>query len=234
MSMVETRTSTSPTEGDLVREANHRIANHLALIASMIQLQISALGRGPETLSRAQVQEMLHETIGKIVGIGHLHRALAHRPHCGDVDLGDYLIESCAALVSSLALGDRVSVAQRLAANCPIAPEQAQMIGLIVGEVVMNAVKHAHPTGLPVQIVIGCSRAADGGITLDISDDGVGLPEGFDMARNAGVGFKLVRSLADKLGATLDVESDSLGLSYWLKLPPPSSKIVQLHAVAAR
>jgi two-component sensor histidine kinase len=232
MAMVETISNIGSADGDLLKEANHRIANHLALVASMVQTQISALTRGPEMLARADVQVMLRETIGKIVGIGHLHRRLAHQQHCGQIDLGDYLIESCSALITSLSLAGRVSIAQKLATRCSITPEQAQAVGLIVGEIVMNAVKHAHPAGLAAQISLGCSRNADGGITIDIGDDGVGLPEGFDMTRDAGVGFRLIRSLADKLGATLDVESDSLGLCFWLKLPPLAANVVPFQPVA--
>src|ERR1700685_617057 len=158
MAMVDMIPAKGSADGDLVKEANHRIANHLSLVASMVQMQASALARGPDTMSRAEVQSLLRETIGKIIGIGHLHRRLANQPHSGEIDLGDYLIESCSALVSSLSLAGRVSIAQRLATDCRITPEQAQAISLILGEVVMNAVKHAHPAGLPVQISLGCRR----------------------------------------------------------------------------
>jgi len=232
MAMVETIPNIGPADSDLLKEANHRIANHLSLVASMVQMQMSALARGPAMLPRADVLAMLHETVGKIVGIGHLHRRLAHQPHCAQIDLGNYLIESCSALVASLSLAGRVSIVQRLSTACSVTPEQAQAIGLIVGEIVMNAVKHAHPAGLSVQISLGCGRSEDGGIAIDIGDDGVGLPEGFDMTRNAGVGFKLIRSLADKLGAVLEVESDSLGLNFWLKLPAHAANIVPFQPVA--
>jgi two-component sensor histidine kinase len=214
---------------DMLREANHRISNHLTLLVGMVQTQASAVARGPETLSRDAARAMLQETVGKIVSVGHLHRRLADQPHKADINLCDYLLEACATLVSSLSLGERISLVQRLTANCHVTPEQAQQIGLMVSEIIMNAVKHAHPTGIPVQISLGCRREADGRLTIEIGDDGVGLPEDTDTSAKGGVGFKLIRSLAQALKADLRIESDSLGLSFLITLPPA----VQALGIAA-
>ncbi len=212
--------SVSPASGlDLLREADHRISNHLSLLAGMVQVQAGAVGRGPESLSRDAVRSMLQETAGKIVSVGHLHRRLAHQPNRGSVNLCDYLLEACVTLVSSLSLGQRISLVQRLTANCHVTPEQAQQIGLMVSEIVMNAVKHAHPTGIPVQISLVCRRGEDGRMTVEIGDDGVGLPEGCDPDNFGGVGFKLIRSLATALKADLRIESDALGLTFLINLP---------------
>ena len=204
---------------DMLREANHRISNHLTLLVVMIQSQANALANGPATLSRDEARALLREAAGKIVSVGHLHRRLADRPGKSDINLCDYLVEVCATLVSSLALGDRVRLVQRLTANCLVTPEQAQQIGLMVSEIIMNAVKHAHPTGIPVQISLACRRAADGRLTIEIGDDGVGLPEGADSSAKGGVGFRLIHSLAQSLNADLSIESDSLGLTFLVTLP---------------
>jgi len=218
--------SSTAVEPDMVREANHRISNHLSLLASTVQVRVAALARGPDMLSRDEVYAMLRETAGKIVAVGHLHRRLADQPGRHLVNLGDFLIEACATLVSSLSLGGRVHLVQRLTANCNVTPEQAQHVGLIVSEIVMNAVKHAHPTGLPVQISLACRSEPDGRMTIEVGDDGVGLPEGSDGKTAGGVGLKLIRSLARALDATLRIESDSLGLTFLITLPP------QIHSIA--
>ncbi|HEY5239726.1 MAG TPA: sensor histidine kinase [Rhizomicrobium sp.] len=216
-------------EGELLREANHRISNHLSLLASLVQTQANAVSKGPETLNRETASAILRETAGKIVSIGHLHRRLAEQPHKGDINLCDYLIEACATLVSSLALSGRANLVQRLSANCNVSPEQAQQIGLMVSEIVMNAIKHAHPTGIPVQISLGCRREENGRLTIEVSDDGVGLPEDQDPSMKGGVGFRLIRSLAQSLKADLRIESDSLGLTFLITLPAA----VQAVGVAA-
>jgi two-component sensor histidine kinase len=213
----------SPRDGsntiDLAKEANHRISNHLSLIASMVQVQASSVARGPEMLSRLEVRGLLRETAGKISSVAHLHRKLAEQEQADQIELGGYLIESCAILVSSLALKERVGFVQQIETNCFVSPQHAQVIGLIVNEVMMNAVKHAHPTGIPVQMRLACRRLGQAGLEIEIEDDGVGLPESFDYKTGGGVGFTLIRSLASTLNAALIVESDSLGTSFRMTVP---------------
>lgn len=219
------RIDTTPDPIELLRETNHRIANHLSLLVGMIQTQASAVGRGPELVPRDHARSLLQEAAGKVVSVSHLHRRLSDRPHQEGIHASDYLIESVSALISSLALGPRVGIVQHLNADCIISPEQAQKVGLLVNEIVMNAIKHAHPTGIPVQIAIGCRRETNGRFTIEVGDDGVGLPEGSSATMKGGVGFRLIRSLAQSLDAELRIESDALGLSFFITLPPP------IHAV---
>jgi two-component sensor histidine kinase len=94
------------------------------------------------------------------------------------------------------------------------------MLTLAFSEIVTNAVKYAHPIGLPVEVSIASALAAEGGVVLQIADDGVGFPEGFDESRDAGVGLKLVRSLVENAGGCLATKSDELGLTFSIQLPP--------------
>ena len=221
MAALEIHTAPQPTLSlDLLSEANHRIANNLAVILSTVQMKSALLAKGPEMIGRDHARELLRDIASKITSVGHLHRHLAARPDVPDLDAGNFLIESSVAIVASLALADRVGIVQRLSTQCRVKPEQAQQLGLILSEIVLNAVKHAHPSGVPTQIHIDCSPSADGGVVIEIGDDGVGLPEGFDIEKDGGMGFRLIRSLAKSLGAKLTIESDSLGLSFCLAIPP--------------
>lgn len=219
MAAIEAQSYSPAVSHDLVSEANHRIANNLAVLLSTVQLRSAHLARGPGYVSRDQARELLHDIAGKITSISLLHRHLSTRPNVPDLDVGNFLIESSVAIVASLALIEQVGIVQRLSTQCRVKPEQAQQLGLILSEIMMNAVKHAHPSGIPTQIHIDCSRAADGSVVIEIGDDGVGLPEGFDPKTGGGTGFHLIRSLAKGLGAKLDIESDSLGLSFRLTIP---------------
>jgi two-component sensor histidine kinase len=204
---------------DLIAESNHRIANHLTLLVSMVQMQDGKVARGPEMLTRAEVREILRETTGKIIGVGNLHRRLSHTAEIGHIELGSYLIEYAKELMDTLALSRQASIVERLESGCLVTPDQAQTMMLIVGEIVMNAVKHAHPAGVPLCVSLSCSRNEDGSVTLDIGDDGVGFPEDFDQNKGAGIGLKLIRTLARKIDATLEIESDSLGVTFRLRVP---------------
>ena len=218
---------------DLLKEANHRIANQLSMLVSTIQMQIAALRSGPQLLRREEVGTLLRETAGKIVGIAHLHRRMADHHGNGEIELGDYLIEIVGELAASLSLGERLSVRHRSSGGCVVDTDQAQTLSLILSEIVMNAVKYAHPSGLPVAMCIVCARSGDGSIAIEICDDGVGLPEGFDTARDGGVGFKLIRTLVARLGATLHIESDDLGLCLQIALPPAAATLRSNGVIAA-
>ncbi len=208
-------------EADLfLAEANHRIANQLALLASLLQLEASAVARGPELLPQQQVKALLDKLRLNVVAMGDVHRRLAGNSD-QSVKLADHLITNTSALISALALSPLPGLRHHLNADCFVTGEQAQLLSLIVGEVVLNAIKHAHPTGIAVQIELGCNRTMDGRILVEVSDDGVGLPEGFNTHTQGGLGFKLIRLLADKLNADLRIESDSLGVSFILLFPKP-------------
>ncbi len=89
---------------------------------------------------------------------------------------------------------------------------------MLMSELVTNAVKYAHPTGLPAQIEVVCRQTARD-LIIEIADDGIGLPENFDPLTDGGLGFRIVRSLASQLGATVRFDSDALGTRVQLKLP---------------
>ncbi len=217
---------------ELLREANHRIANHLGLLTALVETQIKGIDRGPETLSRDEARKMLQATVGKLVGVSRLHHWLSEQGRLDGVSLSDYIVDVCTSLTSSLGLSGRVYFVHFWAANCRLSPEQAQYIGLLINEIMINALKHAHPAGLPVQLEIRCEKQADGRMTITIGDDGVGLPEGTN-ASAEGVGFKLIRTLAKSLNAELRIESDSLGLTFVITLPPAGA-VKNLAAVGGQ
>lgn len=202
-----------------VDEVNHRVANHLALLAGLIQTQATALTKGPVLFAREDVRGMLQEVVGKVIGVSQLHRRLATMPGDETIDLGDHLIESSHALVKSLVPAGRVGIVHRIDAHCPAKADQVQTVSLIVGEVIMNAIKHAHPTGIPVEISIYCGRNSSGRTVVEVADDGVGLPENFDPGTQGGAGLRLIRQLASSIHAVLDIESDSLGTRFRIILP---------------
>lgn len=203
---------------DMAREADHRIANQLAVLVEMLKSQMAQVQRGGETFSREAVCKIIEDTTGRVAGVAHLHRLLAQRAQAETIDIGDLLIAIIREVVASLSLQDRLRVTQKLSTGCTVGKREAQRLSLIVVEIVMNAIKYAHPTGVPIELRVACTRTRDS-ILLEFDDDGVGLPEGFDARRDGGVGFRMIRAIVRELGATLQIESDYLGLSFRLSLP---------------
>jgi two-component sensor histidine kinase len=91
-------------------------------------------------------------------------------------------------------------------------------IALIVSEMVTNSAKYAHPAGVAGRIDVACQRDGDL-IIVEVTDNGVGLPENFDVLDGGGLGFNMVRALASQLGALPIFDSDTLGLQFLLLLP---------------
>ena len=79
--------------------------------------------------------------------------------------------------------------------------------------------QYAHPAMVPLIMTVDCSLGSDGKLVLSVSDDGVGLPEGFDMEKNGGLGFRVMRSLAAEIGGDLRIQSTHLGLTFRITLP---------------
>lgn len=203
---------------DAAAEANHRIANSLAMVASLIQIHARDIAAETGAMERAEVCTLLEEIGHRVDTVGRLHRLLAHLDSGTDIDLSNYLREISEAVVSSLSIAGGGQLAFEGAAGCRIATERALPLGLMVSELVTNAVKYAHPTSVAGTILVACWRR-NGKIVVQIVDDGVGLPDGFDPAHTDSLGLRLARSLAAQLGATLAFSNTGTGLSVEVALP---------------
>jgi len=94
------------------------------------------------------------------------------------VNLVEVLDQTCSEL---LAIQDYCGTITRLPSDdCAVTAVEAALIGLIVDEAVTNSIKYAHPTGVPGRVTVECQQDHRGGITIEVADDGVGLPENFD------------------------------------------------------
>jgi len=144
---------------------------------------------------------------------------LSHTPDCATVDLAAYLRELCATLADSMPFGGTIECAAPPGIRHDIPPDMVLPVALIVTEAVTNAVKYAHPTGLPVAIEVALRRRRDGRRVVEVRDDGVGLPEGFDPAVDGDLGLQAMRHLARQVGADLAFESGPLGLCCSVTLP---------------
>lgn len=212
---------------DMVAEANHRIANSLTLLVSMVRMQAVAVKKADESLSSAQVRQLLDGVAARINTISQLHRILSYSASEGAVSLKPHLEEVTHALVAALSSPEQSVRVVHTGGDCIVLMRQIQPIILILCEAFINAMKHAHPAGVPLVMWVDCSPAADGRLVLSISDDGVGLPEGFDSA-GGGMGFKVMRSLAAEIGSELEIDSTPFGLTFRLRLPACAADCAKL------
>jgi two-component sensor histidine kinase len=203
----------------LGNEADHRIANNLALIVSLVRMRARAVVQKSGAMQREEVRQLLEDVASRVDTVARLHRMLSRPSRQVFSNLAHYLREICESLNSSLAPQGRVTFSQDADMSCGLSPEQALSLGLLVSELMTNSVKYAHPTGIPVKIYVGCHHAEDGRLVIDFSDDGIGLPEHFDPLIDGGLGLRLVRSLGQQLGARIKFDTDALGTRFRLEMP---------------
>jgi two-component sensor histidine kinase len=211
-------TETRVLPDDVAAEADHRIANHLGIIAALIRSQAANLPEEPR-LPRAGVRALLQEISVRIDAVGRLHRLVMRQDGKAVVDLATYLREIVAAM-GSLAGAERTQFSFDLDPDYITSPKQGIAIGLLVGEAITNALKYAHPAGVLGKIHISARSTPNCRFVIEVADDGVGLPEGFDPGVLAGAGLRLMRALAEQIGGRLDLDQGEIGLQVRLEVPP--------------
>ena len=184
----------------LTREASHRVKNSLAMVSAMLNLQM-------REDDDPRVQRMLGDAQARIVAIGQAHDQLWQGERVGVVALDRLLC----GIVDQLR-----EQAPDHAIDCDIAPltvsgDTAIPMGLLLTELVTNAVKYAYGEGGgPVRIETRCD---DGALTMTVVDQGVGLPADLDpmVSRPTSLGMRMVNSLTRQLGGTLAFEDAAPG-----------------------
>lgn len=199
-------------------EANHRIANNLSLVAGLLQLQ-AAETPPAAVLTGEQASALLTEAANRVTLVARLHRLLARAADDTRPDLTEFLREITEATASLLAGQGRTTLSFTGASPCPLAAERVLPIGLIVGELLTNSIKYAHPSGAPGVVRLSCDLLPDGSLRIEVSDDGVGLPEGLDPASATSLGMRLIRSLARQAEVALAFDQNGIGLSVTLDIP---------------
>jgi two-component sensor histidine kinase len=193
----------------LLDEVNHRVANSLALVASLVRMQAAAV---PE----ASAKSALAETQVRIAAIANLHRSLYTAEDVRTVDLAAYLTALVEELRQSIA-ANQTAVLTVAAVSARATTERAVAIGMIVTELITNAVKYAYPDG-GGEVRLRLDRNPAGGLVLAVEDDGVGLTG--DEARVAGLGGKIVGAMARSLSTELEYGARPKGTRAFLRLNP--------------
>jgi two-component sensor histidine kinase len=184
----------------LLREVNHRVGNSLQIIASLLHLQANSAAQD-------DVKAALTNAMGRVAAVAQVHRRLYTSHDLKSVLLNQYLD----ALLDDLrrsAEGDKMSRLTLQALTVEIDPDRAVAIGIIVNELVMNAVKYAYPDGAgPIHVDL---RTLGEDIVLSIADDGVGL-NGKSDPRSTGMGQRIVSAMATKLEASVERDPNHAG-----------------------
>jgi two-component sensor histidine kinase len=183
----------------LLKEIHHRVKNNLQIISSLLRLQA---GRLDSPSAKAALQDMQN----RVRSMALIHETLYRSENLAAVDLADYLKSLCQQLFRTLVVTPGSPQLHLDLAPVCLQIDQAIPCGLLVNELVSNALKHAFPAGRRGELRIELATLAEGaGWRLRVADDGVGLPPGFDLQDLTSLGLKLVSDLARQLGARLEI-----------------------------
>jgi len=184
----------------LLKEIHHRVKNNLQIIGSLLAWQA-------ETLPDPGLRAPFEESIRRLRSMSLIHERLYQSDALGSMDFGGYTESLSNFLFRSYEITGRIRI--RVEADpCTLNIDTAVPCGLILNELISNALKHAFPDGHTGEVVVTLRSVPGGRFCLGVHDDGVGLPEGFDPARTTSLGMQLVTSLTRQIKGTLTITRD--------------------------
>jgi PAS domain S-box-containing protein len=197
----------------LLQEIHHRVKNNLQVISSLINMQIRKLEAGDN-------RDALEECRARVQAIALIHEKLYQSQDFSRIPFSEY----AKSLASSVFQANRATAANvrlDLAIDELALPvDQAIPCGLILNELIGNALKHGFADGRTGTVKVRFERLPAGDLCLSVSNDGVELPEGFQSEASPSLGLNLVSTLSGQLGGRLEV-SRRPGTSFQLKFALP-------------
>lgn len=186
----------------LLHEMQHRVANSLQIIASILM-------QSARKVQSDEARGHLSDAHQRVMSIATLQRHLAHSDSDA-VELEPYLAQLCASIGASM-IYDRDQLTLTTAVDPVSIPgDMSVSMGLVVTELVINALKHAFPAGRIGHVIVGYTATGEDW-TLSVADDGIGMVEDSGGDAKAGLGTRIVQALAKQLGAEITVADTAPG-----------------------
>jgi PAS domain S-box-containing protein len=185
----------------LLKEVHHRVKNNLQFISSLMALQA-------EQIKDSSAAQAFTESRSRVRAMALVHEDLYRSRDLASVRLARHVEGLCAQLYRSYSVDpERIALDLRIA-DVALDLDRCLSCGLIIHELVSNAIKHAFPNGRAGRVTVQLEALPEGWYALSVADNGVGLPPGFDPARSDTLGLQLVADLAEQLGATFTLGGD--------------------------
>jgi PAS domain S-box-containing protein len=198
----------------LLKEIHHRVKNNMQIISSLMELQSDSI---PDERSRA----CLRESQNRIRSMALIHELLYQSKDFSAIDLGEYISNLAQYLFDSYVV-ERERVSLNIdAGNIYLDINRAVPCGLVINELISNSLKHGFPHGRSGEISVLVS--SDGGrITLQVADNGIGMPAGLDLGNTETLGLQLVNLLAKQLMGRISFDGGKSGSLAVMSFPGPS------------
>jgi chemotaxis protein methyltransferase CheR len=191
----------------LLEEMQHRVANSLTIIASILMLKA-------RTVPSEEIRQHLHDAHKRVLSVAAVQEHLHVAGPIGFIDISPYLSKLCGALADSVIGEDRPIGLKVACAGGRVTSRQAVSIGLIVTELVLNSLKHAFPLDTQSGRIVVSYEMSGADWKLSIADNGIGVSEegGTPQSkRKTGLGTSIVKALGQQLEARVEVSSGPAG-----------------------
>jgi two-component sensor histidine kinase len=183
----------------LLKEVHHRVKNNLQVINSLLRMEA-------KRSQHSDTQAVLNDMQGRIRAMALLHESIYQHGTFAWVDLGSYLQRVATQVFAALAVSPDVIRLQLQLNDVRVSLDQATPCGMLVSELISNALKHGFPDGRSGEVCIELRPLeAEALWQLRVSDNGIGLPDLFELASLRSLGLQLAASLAGQMGGHLDV-----------------------------
>ncbi|MDI1286230.1 MAG: histidine kinase dimerization/phosphoacceptor domain -containing protein [Reyranella sp.] len=193
-------------KGVLLEELQHRVANSLQIIASILLLKARAV---PSKETRIHLEDA-HK---RVMSVAAVQKQLYASEAIGSVEVAPYLTKLCESLATSM-IGDVRQISLKvIGGRGSVSSRQAESLGLIVTELVMNALKHAFPEDSAKGQITVTYDTAGTNWKLSVSDDGIGKPDGVFAQGKSGLGTGIVKALSQQLDAQVETVAGPHGTS---------------------
>lgn len=184
----------------LLKELNHRVKNNLQLISSMLNLQLSSL---KDTCAK----KALEESKNRIVTIALLHQMLYKEGNEIKVNMPEYIKELTDFLKSSILTISNKDVFLIQVEPFYLSLEISVSVGLILNELITNAIKHGYSDSEPKKIIVKAKVSSNNKLFLEVKDNGKKFPKNFSPEKDSNFGLELVSSLVGQFKGTLGIEN---------------------------
>jgi two-component sensor histidine kinase len=182
----------------LLKEVHHRVKNNMQVISSLLNLQ-------SRRVKDPAVSEMFKESQGRIRSMALVHERLYQSNDLSRIEFSEYLRNLATHLFHSYQADSSRLRLKIDAEEVFLNINTAIPCGLIVNELVSNALKHAFPDGRRGQLEIDLHRVAGDGYLLRVRDDGVGFPEKLDFRKTESLGMQIVNTLVDQVDGRMEL-----------------------------
>jgi PAS domain S-box-containing protein len=201
----------------LLREIHHRVKNNLQIISSLLYLQTKR-AKDEETIATLQ------DSQNRVKAMSLIHEKLYQTENLSHINMEEYILSLVQSLFTSFGVTTNTIDLQVLATDVYFGVDLAIPCGVIINELISNALKYAFPNGSKGSIRIEVETSREGGWELKVEDDGIGLPDDLNIERSNSLGLQLVSNLVEQLNGEIIITKEKGGAKFIIKYLPQNGK----------